>query len=433
MAEATLPLRNDPGPNHNRGDLSRRFLAVRDFTVELTRTLEPEDFVVQSMPSVSPVKWHLAHTSWFFESFLLGAKQPGYRLFDPAYDYLFNSYYHQVGPMHRRADRGLLTRPTVREVLAYRAHVDDQVARLLASPYLDADAFALLELGLNHEQQHQELLLTDIKHLFAQNPLAPAFHDLTFAPSPGVSPLRFVDGASGLCAIGHDGDGFAFDNEGPRHRVLLRPHAIANRLATNSEYLAFIEDRGYQRSELWLSDGWASVKEQSWSRPLYWQADHATEFTLGGLREINADAPVSHVSFYEADAFARWAGYRLPTEAEWETWAADCPRTGNFVDTGLLHPAPTPLGADPCTGDERRQVFGDCWEWTMSSYAAYPGYQPAAGAIGEYNGKFMCNQMVLRGGSCATPSTHIRSTYRNFFYPADRWQFSGIRLAQELT
>ncbi len=404
--------------------LAARFRAVRRFTLELTRTLEAEDFVVQSMPDVSPVKWHLAHTTWFFENFLLRGYVAGYQPFHERFDYLFNSYYFQVGQMHGRAERGLLTRPTVREVMDYRTYVDEHMLRLIDTA--DADVSALIELGLNHEQQHQELLLTDIKHVFSCNPLAPAFRDLPPSPASATTDLRFIEGRSGIQRIGHDAAGFAYDNEAPVHDALLHPHAIANRLVTNAEFRAFIDDGGYARAALWLSDGWKTVQQQQWQRPLYWADDLASEFTLGGVRAIDPHAPVSHVSFYEADAFARWAGARLPSEAEWETWARDVPVSGNFVGSGFLHPV-----ASPGT-DGKLQVYGDAWEWTQSAYAPYPGYKPSAGAIGEYNGKFMCNQVVLRGGSCATHSTHIRHTYRNFFYPPDRWQFSGIRLAKDL-
>lgn len=415
-------------------DLAARYRAVRAFTIALTNSLEPEDFVVQSMPEASPVKWHLAHTSWFFEEFLLREMLPGYRVFHDRYGFLFNSYYYQVGKMHRRAERGLLTRPPLHEVIAYREYVDAHMLRLIPEFRENDEMAARLVLGLNHEQQHQELLLTDIKHLFSLNPLKPAFRDLELA-GPAASPapeLRFIDGLSGVQPVGHQGTGFAYDNEGPAHAVLLHPHAIANRAVTNGEFRAFVEDGGYRRPALWLSDGWARVQEQQWERPLYWQDDLASEFTLGGVCEIDPHAPVSHVSYFEADAFARWAGARLSTEFEWESWSADCPVEGNFVDGHRLHPAPVDL-SQAMRSDGKLQVFGDVWEWTASPYAAYPGYTPSAGAIGEYNGKFMCNQFVLRGGSCATHSTHIRTTYRNFFYPGDRWQFSGIRLARDIT
>ncbi|MBW3566514.1 MAG: ergothioneine biosynthesis protein EgtB [Proteobacteria bacterium] len=408
-------------------ELARRYRDTRSFTLELTRTLEAEDFVVQSMPDVSPTKWHLAHTTWFFENFLLRERFAGYREFDPIFGFLFNSYYYQVGEMHRRTERGLLTRPTVHEVLAYRDHVDDHMQRLIAQRQGDADTVQLIVLGMNHEQQHQELLLTDIKHVFSCNPSNPVYRDLPSPPSGQTPELRFLDGESGVQEIGAQGSGFHYDNELPRHKVFLHPYAIANRLVTNAEFRAFIDEGGYRRPELWLSDAWKTVLQQQLQRPFYWNEDLESEFTLGGVREINPHAPVSHVSFYEADAFARWAGGRLPTEAEWETWSSDCVIEGNFVDDGLLHPVPSKGKS------EKQQVFGDTWEWTMSAYSPYPGYRPSAGAIGEYNGKFMCNQMVLRGGSCVTHSSHIRSTYRNFFYPADRWQFTGIRLARDLT
>ncbi len=409
--------------------LARRYRSVRGFTVELTRSLEVEDLVVQSMPNVSPIKWHLAHTSWFFETFLLGPGLPDYQAFDPRYRYLFNSYYQQVGPAHQRPERGLLSRPTVREVLAYREHVDRAMERLFGRLGDPGQRLAgVVELGLHHEQQHQELILTDIKHIFGSSPLAPAFRELP-PPPPGTgSELRFVQGRAGLGEIGHAGRGFAFDNESPRHQRFLQPHAVADRPSSNAEFREFIQDGGYRRPELWLSDGWAAVQAHGWQRPLYWQEDLAAEFTLGGLRELDPYAPVCHLSFYEADAYARWAGARLPTEAEWERFAEGVPVEGNFVDSGAFHPV-APL---PAVSDRPRQLFGDVWEWTASSYAPYPGYRPAAGALGEYNGKFMCNQMVLRGGSCATHSTHIRPTYRNFFYPADRWQFTGVRLARDL-
>lgn len=408
-------------------DLAQRYRDVRCFSLDLTRTLEAEDFVVQSMADASPAKWHLAHTSWFFENFLLRERLAGYREFNSQFGFLFNSYYFQVGAMHRRAERGLLTRPTVREVLAYREHVDEHMLRLIEQRHGDAETVDLVTLGMNHEQQHQELLLTDIKHVFSCNPLKPAFREPVHKRRASIAELRFIDGVSGVQEIGHDGEGFFYDNESPRHHTYVQPHAIANRPVTNAEFRAFIEDGGYARSELWLSDAWTVVRQQGWERPFYWESDLEQEFTLGGMNAINPQAPVSHVSFYEADAFARWAGGRLPTEAEWETWAKDCKVEGNLVDSELLHPVPAE------TREGKQQVFGDVWEWTASAYAPYPGYRPSAGAIGEYNGKFMCNQMVLRGGSCATHSTHIRPTYRNFFYPADRWQFSGIRLAKDLT
>jgi ergothioneine biosynthesis protein EgtB len=418
--------------HRNADDLAARYRAVRECTVALTASLEPEDFVVQSMPEASPTKWHLAHTSWFFENFLLCEKLPGYRVFHEHYGFLFNSYYFQVGKMQRRAERGLLTRPPLHEVMAYRDYIDTHMLQLIQESRDDAAVVGRVVLGLNHEQQHQELLLTDIKHAFSRNPLKPAFRDLAYSSGLQAPELRFIAGLDGVRTVGHGGNQFSYDNEGPAHRVLLHPYAIANRAVTNAEFHAFVEDGGYRRPELWLSDGWTTVLQQQWDRPFYWQEDLASEFTLGGVRGIDPHAPVSHVSYFEADAFARWAGARLPTEFEWETWSAACPVQGNFVDGDRLHPVPA--RAVPETGpDAKLQVFGDVWEWTASPYTAYPGYKPSSGAIGEYNGKFMCNQFVLRGGSCATHSTHIRNTYRNFFYPGDRWQFSGIRLARDIT
>lgn len=403
-----------------------RYRRVRQATLAWCDTLAPEDTVVQSMPDASPVKWHLAHTTWFFEQFLL-ARQAGYVPLHPQWRYLFNSYYQSVGPMHARAQRGLLSRPTLAEVVDYRARVDERMEGLLAGWDGDTELESLIELGLNHEQQHQELLLTDIKHLFSLNPLQPVFRERAIAaPVTEALPLRFLRGREGIAQIGHAGESFAFDNESPRHRVLLHAHSIANRAITNVEYRAFIEDGGYDNPMLWLSDGWDIVQREHWSRPLYWSEDLQGEFTLAGVQALDPHAPVCHVSFYEADAFARWAGARLPLESEWESAAADRPIEGNFADGGALHPLPAPAGCD-----EPLQLFGDVWEWTSSPYVAYPGFKPAGGAIGEYNGKFMCGQWVLRGGSCATPRGHVRASYRNFFPPAARWQFSGIRLAQD--
>jgi ergothioneine biosynthesis protein EgtB len=405
---------------------AERYRQVRDVTEGLCRPLEPEDAVVQSMPQASPAKWHLAHTSWFFETFVLTAALPGYRAFDSRFGYLFNSYYEAVGERVNRADRGLLTRPLLREVYDYRQHVDDAMERLLseASESTLREVGPIIELGLNHEQQHQELIVTDVKHLFARNPLKPAYHARP-AESCGVTPaLRWIEQGAGIRAIGHSADSFAFDNESPRHRVFLNAFRIAARPVTNGEYLAFIEDAGYRRPELWLSDGWNTCRAQGWHAPLYWEKPEDTweMMTLAGRRPLNRAEPVCHVSFYEADAFARWAGARLPTEAEWETAAADLPIAGNLLESGRLHPAPA---------TEATTFFGDVWQWTQSPYVGYPGYRPLAGALGEYNGKFMCNQLVLRGGSCATPGSHLRATYRNFFSPDARWQFMGLRLAQD--
>jgi ergothioneine biosynthesis protein EgtB len=401
--------------------------AARARTVALAAPLSAEDACVQSMPDASPAKWHLAHTTWFFENFVLAARAPGYSAFHERYDYLYNSYYFTVGQMHARPRRGLITRPSLEDVLAYRAHVDEAMQDLLARERGDAGLEFLATLGINHEQQHQELLLTDIKHLFAQNPLLPAYTEF---PQPGnadAAPLAWLPGRTGSVDIGHAGDGFAFDNETPRHPALLGEHSLASRLVTNAEFRAFIDDGGYADPALWLSDGWSAVMAEGWRHPLYWQDDLAQEFTLGGLQPIAPAAPVTHLSYYEADAFARWAGCRLPTEVEWEAAASDRPIVGNFADTGAFHPRP----ADG--GPGLRQLFGDAWEWTSSPYGPYPGFKPLAGSLGEYNGKFMCSQVVLRGGSCATPPGHVRTSYRNFFYPAQRWQFNGIRLAKDVT
>lgn len=403
--------------------LHERFVRIRRFSLSLCSHLETEDFVVQSMPDVSPTRWHLAHVTWFFEKFVLEPHLAGYRVFDVQFHFLFNSYYYTAGNMHARPERGLLTRPTVSEVLAYRVHVDEGVERLLRTNDSD-DVVSLITLGLNHEQQHQELMLTDIKHVFSCNPLEPAVNpELVTSPPVAVPPLEFVAGAAGIHEIGASGDGFAFDNETPRHATLLHAHRIGSRLVTNGEYRQFMQDGGYDRPDLWLSDGWAAIHQRSWRRPLYWGSDLASEFTLGGRRDLDVDAPVAHVSYYEADAFARWAGCRLPTEAEWEAAATQARLEGNFVESGCWQPAPG-------TG---RQYFGDVWEWTSSPYGPYPGFKPLAGSLGEYNGKFMCNQMTVRGGSCVTSASHVRASYRSFFYPDARWQFLGIRLAKDGT
>jgi ergothioneine biosynthesis protein EgtB len=409
-------------------DLAARYGAVRAATERLAEPLSPEDTTAQSMPDASPVKWHLAHTSWFFETFVLESV-PGQRPFDPAYRVLFNSYYHSVGEQHFRPERGLITRPGLAEVRAYRAHVDAAVLALLARGALSPAQCDVLELGLQHEQQHQELILTDLKHLLARNPLQPVYRSRPPGDASRAAPvLAWHAHPPGLREIGHAGAGFAFDNEGPRHRVYVHAFALASRLVTNGEYLEFMADRGYQRPELWLSDGWAAVCANGWRAPLYWrERDGAFEqFTLAGLREVALAEPVAHVSAYEADAYARWAGARLPSEAEWEVAAAGAEIAGNFVESGRLQPAPA-----AGTGDGPLQLFGDAWEWTSSAYAPYPGYRPPPGALGEYNGKFMANQLVLRGGSCATPLSHIRASYRNFFHPDARWQWSGIRLARD--
>jgi ergothioneine biosynthesis protein EgtB len=420
---------------HERGRSAwrRRFEAVRSHSLELTAPLSAEDQCVQSMPDASPAKWHLAHTSWFFETVLLQPHQPGYRVHDERYAFLFNSYYETLGPRHARPQRGLLTRPSLDEVMSYRRHVDDAVASFIERADASAwgQAAPVLLLGLNHEQQHQELVATDIKHLLSMNPLQPAYapppaatvgpaHERGEAPAglhprPVCEPLQWLERPGGICQVGaaplRGEDEFAFDNETPRHRVLLREHLIANRPVNCAEYLEFIRDGGYGRATLWLSDGWAAVQAQGWNRPLYWDEIDGDKlpsaFTLHGVRRLDPSEPVCHLSFYEAAAYAEWAGARLPTEFEWEAAAA-------LADGPGL------------------QGLGEAWEWTRSSYDPYPGFRPLPGALAEYNGKFMVGQVVLRGGSCATPAGHVRPSYRNFFVPSARWQFSGLRLARDL-
>ena len=421
-------------PRSRAEKLAARFRQVREFTAHLCETLEPEDYVVQSMPDVSPTKWHLAHTSWFFETFVLKVWMPRYRTAIPQYAYLFNSYYNAAGDMHRRDLRGLISRPTVEETYRYRESIDDAVLELIetAGEELLEQMEPVLILGLHHEQQHQELLVTDIKNVFAQNPLYPVYRERDSTPERrGISPAQFVNFEESMAEIGHDGGGFSYDNEGPRHRAFVPAFSLASRPVTNGEYLAFIESGAYARPEFWLSLGWNTVNEQRWTAPLYWiKQDGAWwNFTLSGVRPIDESEPVTHISYFEADAYANWEGARLPTEFEWEKAGADLLIEGNFVGTGRFHPAPVKAE----TGCELSQVFGDVWEWTRSAYLPYPGYRAVAGALGEYNGKFMCNQMVLRGGSCATSREHIRPTYRNFFQPEKRWQFTGIRLARDLT
>ena len=411
--------------------LAERFRAVRALTERLAAPLTAEDQVVQSMPDASPTKWHRAHTSWFFETFVLKPFLPNYRAFDPTYAFLFNSYYESVGARHARPERGMLTRPGADEIARYRAHVGAAMERLLASPGDSGDQVAArTELGLHHEQQHQELLLMDIKHAFAQNPLRPGYAARPTAAAPARQPgaPRWIGVDGGLVEIGHDGAGFAFDNEGPRHQVFLRPFEIASRLVTAGEWLEFMADDGYRRATLWLADGWLRARERNWCAPEYWRSDGTDGWklhTLHGERTVDAAEPVVHVSYYEADAFARWAGARLPTEFEWEHAARDLPIDGVFLESGALHPRPA--GAE-----NHAQMFGDAWEWAASAYQAYPGYRPASGALGEYNGKFMCDQQVLRGGSVVTPAHHVRSTYRNFFPAGARWMFGGLRLARDV-
>ncbi|MFV3127294.1 ergothioneine biosynthesis protein EgtB [Niveispirillum sp. KHB5.9] len=404
------------------------FQTVRTRTEALIDGLSDADATVQSMDDASPAKWHLAHTTWFFETMVLAPHACGYRVFDPAFDFLFNSYYETLGARLARPRRGMLTRPSLSVILDYRRHVTDGITALLTGgvPKAVAD---LIELGCHHEQQHQELLLTDILHLFAQNPLAPCFRE----PGPALaaaapSAVRFIPFKGGITRIGHAGQCFAFDCEAPGHDILIEPFRLADRLVTNAEWLAFIADGGYRDPLLWLSDGWAAVKEGGWAAPLYWQErDGAFQtMTLHGRQPVEPAAPVTHVSYFEADAFATWAGKRLPTEVEWEHAAAPLAIAGNFAGSERLAPAPA------TAADGLRQMFGDVWEWTRSAYLPYPRFRPAAGAVGEYNGKFMSGQFVLRGGSCATPEGHVRATYRNFFPPHARWQFSGLRLAEDI-
>jgi len=414
--------------DRTRSGLLHAYREVRALSERLCRPLATEDYVIQSMPDVSPPKWHLAHTSWFFETFLLASFSREYASFHPRFGYLFNSYYEAVGARHPRPQRGLLSRPTVEEVYAYRAHVDRQMEALIEAapdaPWREIEP--LLVLGLHHEQQHQELLVTDVKHLLATNPLRPAYQPRPPEPAQPAPPLVWREYGGGLLHVGHEGSGFAFDNELPRHPVYTGPYRLASRPVTNEEYLAFIRGGGYRDPRLWLSDGWRTVQERGWEAPLYWEEEDGEwgMMTLSGFRPVEASEPVCHLSYYEADAYARWAGGRLPTEFEWEAAARAAPVRGNFLDSGRLHPAP----AEP-SGEPPLQLYGDVWEWTASPYVPYPGFQPAPGAVGEYNGKFMCSQMVLRGGSCATPPGHVRPTYRNFFPPEARWQFTGLRLA----
>jgi ergothioneine biosynthesis protein EgtB len=406
--------------------LSDRYQQIRLTSESICQPLAIEDYGIQSMPDVSPPKWHLAHTTWFFETFLLVPHLPGYEVFHPQFGYLFNSYYEAVGARHPRPQRGLLSRPTVEEVYRYRAYVNQAMVSLLSA--LDPKLESLLWIGFHHEQQHQELLLTDIKHILALNPLRPAYRSDLPDPSPVAIAAKeqWLDYPGGLGAIGHTLEEFAFDNEAPQHQVYLQDYWLAARLVTNGEYLEFIQAGGYSRPEYWLAEGWATLQSQQWQAPLYWEQIDGNWWvmTLAGLKRLNEHEPVCHVSLYEADAYARWANKRLPTEAEWEVAATQVPLQGNFLESGQLHPTPAAGVTRP------DQIFGDVWEWTQSAYLPYPGYQPAPGAVGEYNGKFMCSQMVLRGGACVTSSSHIRPTYRNFFPPSTRWQFSGIRLAR---
>jgi ergothioneine biosynthesis protein EgtB len=417
-----------------RSRLADAYTSVRQQTERLCEPLTAEDLVLQSMADASPVKWHLAHTTWFFETFVLAAASDFYQPFDSRFGFLFNSYYNALGDRLARPQRGLLSRPTAKEVFQYRAHVDEQISLLLRDDALSPCLASTLELGLHHEQQHQELILTDLKHAFSCNPLRPTYRRssvTTPCRQEGAekdTPLNWLPFPAGVRRIGHAGEDFAFDNETPRHRVFVEAFFLANRLATCREYQAFMEAGGYDQPQWWLSDGWSTRQTHDWTAPLYWEKHEGQwmQLTLDGIRPVRDEEPVCHLSFYEADAFARWSGARLPTEAEWEIAAEACPSDGSFLEADHLHPS----AVYAPTQGTAAQMFGEAWQWTASPYIAYPGYTPLAGALGEYNGKFMCNQMVLRGGSCATPRSHFRLSYRNFFPPEARWQFTGVRLAR---
>lgn len=415
----------------DRNSLLKSFRKVRSFSHKLAKPLSREDYVVQSMPDVSPTKWHLAHTSWFFEAFVLSKTISKYRSLHPQYNFLFNSYYVQVGDRHSRPKRGLISRPTVDEVYEYREYVDKNMLKLFKT--LDDKKFSkiaeVIEIGIHHEQQHQELIVTDIKHVLSENPLFPTYKKSTDnKKGKGVSGHKWVEFEGGIHTIGNEGDNFGYDNEFPLHKTYVEPFSLASRLVTNGEYMDFINDGGYSKAELWLSDGWNTVTLNNWEAPLYWirNGNRWDLFTLGGLKKIDLNQPVCHLSFYEAEAFARWAGGRLPGEYEWEIASKGQKIEGNFVDNGNFHPV-----AATNSNGTIQQMYGDVWEWTRSPYSPYPGYNPPPGALGEYNGKFMCNQIVLRGGSCATSKSHIRNSYRNFFPPDSRWQFMGLRLAKD--
>jgi ergothioneine biosynthesis protein EgtB len=408
--------------------IAQQYRTVRSTTEMLCEPLEVEDYVAQSMPDASPTRWHLAHTTWFFETLVLKPCMPSYRPINETFEYLFNSYYNTIGDQFPRPKRGLITRPTVAQVMEYRRYVDRYMLELLEGEDTVRNIpVNVVETGMNHEQQHQELIVTDLKHLLSQNPLHPVYSVAREQQPTTVPPLTWQEQPEGLYHVGNEREGFAYDNEGPRHRVFLDGFALASRLVTCNEYLQFMADGGYERPELWLSDGWKSVCELGWRAPLYWQADgdRWMQYTLSGLRPVVPTEPVCHVSYYEADAYARWAGARLPTEEEWELVATGAVVEGNLLEDRQFHPVPC-SSSHPVV-----QLYGDVWEWTRSPYTQYPGYQLPDGALGEYNAKFMSNQMVLRGGSCATPKSHIRPTYRNFFPPDARWQFSGIRLAKD--
>lgn len=430
MATDTLSKQNAKA---SRQDVSERFRRVRAFSEQLCEPLSPEDCTVQSMPDVSPTRWHLAHTTWFFETFLL-SNLDGYRVFDPDFKYLFNSYYNAVGDQFPRSRRGLISRPSQQQIMEYRRHVDQALCKMLDGGAIDLPpaALSIVELGLNHEQQHQELILTDIKHVLSCNPLLPAYAQSSadnFGTAAAAEWLAFDEGVHW---IGYAGENFAYDNESPRHRQFLDSFQFSSQPVTCGEYLRFMEEDGYSRPELWLSAGWQAVQEEKWRAPLYWQKQNGqwSLFTLAGLRPLNLDEPVCHVSYFEASAFASWSDARLPTEAEWEVAAGDLKVQGNFADILLAANAAIHPSRTAAVDSRPSRMFGDVWEWTASPYMPYPGYRSADGALGEYNGKFMCNQFVLRGGSCATSREHIRPTYRNFFPPEARWQFSGFRLAR---
>jgi ergothioneine biosynthesis protein EgtB len=430
--EVRIPSTTNEILDSERVALAERYQQVRQATEALSAPLAVEDYVIQSMPDCSPTKWHLAHVSWFFETFLLKPSNSAYTPLNPEYAYLFNSYYNAAGDKYPRPQRGLISRPTVDEVYRYRRHVDEHVLDLLECSSEDdlARVAPIVTLGLNHEQQHQELIVTDVKHMLSHNPLHPVYVQRSPNRAVDPAPMSWSEFPEGVYWIGHEGSDFAFDNEETRHREFIQSFSLASRLVTNAEYLSFMQDGGYERPEFWLSMGWATVQQERWRAPLYWQEDDGAwrQYTLSGLRQVDPAEPVTHVSYFEADAYARWAGARLPTEAEWEVAAVTVPIDGNFVESGRFHPQPL---NDSTDRSGLAQMFGDAWEWTQSSYSPYPGFRIAPGALGEYNGKFMCNQYVLRGGSCATPRSHIRPTYRNFFPPEARWQFSGVRLARD--
>ena len=426
MAIAEQIPREQQDRDTRRAHLRNRVAETRTLSARLAEPLTDEDQTPQSMEDASPTKWHLAHTTWFFEALVLKPHATGYREFDPRFAYCFNSYYETLGQRHPRPRRGMLTRPTCQEVRAFRAHVDGAIMRMFDVDELTDEALDLIELGINHEQQHQELLLTDILSLFAEQPLRPAYRAETDTSQGATPQLEWLGFDGGIFEVGHHGIGFAYDNEGPRHDQLIHPFKLAHRPVTNGEWLEFMADGGYETATLWLADGWTTVNTEGWRAPGYWEQRDGIwqQMGLGGLVPVDPARPVCHISYYEAQAFALWAGKRVPTEFEWEIASHGLPEEGNTTGAGLLRPAPAraPDGTP-------QQMFGDVWEWTTSAYSAYPGFSPAAGAVGEYNGKFMCGQYVLRGGSLATPDGHVRRTYRNFFYPHQRWQFMGLRLA----